>query len=188
MKRMAFLLALSFAALAQRQSTPASSPVLRTPSGAPCTQEDWRQQFLHGVAPGEQPCRVEGLVPTPAPTPESSSPSSSISDAAGILALAFTAGLFVLIYAAEPVARVFFEVLTILGALAGGCLLVTAALSSQGAVAQAALAALAAAVVIVPYCLLRVVQMRIAYKTQSETIETQTRLLAAMANSMTVPE
>jgi hypothetical protein len=43
----------------QRVPTMHTVTVFRTPSGAPCTQKEWDRQYLHGLKPGEQACKIE---------------------------------------------------------------------------------------------------------------------------------
>jgi hypothetical protein len=94
-------------------------------------------------------------------------------------------GLFALIFAAPSVATVILQVATVLGALAGGYFLLNIFLSSSiSAPQQAAEAAQAAAVVIVPYCLMRVA----ASCAQERILQTHTKLLASMANSTHIIE
>jgi hypothetical protein len=41
-----------------KRSGRASVSVYRTVSGAPCTRADWDRQFLHGLKPGEEACKI----------------------------------------------------------------------------------------------------------------------------------
>ena len=41
----------------------------RTPSGHPCTSEDWSRQYLKGLKAGEEPCKIVGTAKSVVPLP-----------------------------------------------------------------------------------------------------------------------
>jgi hypothetical protein len=45
----------------QRKQTTITRNIYKTPSGHRCTEKDWDRQFLKGVKPGEEPCKIAGL-------------------------------------------------------------------------------------------------------------------------------
>src|SRR5258708_4285824 len=79
------------------------------------------------------------------------------------------------------------HILTILGALFGGVRLIDTLMKANTAPQQAAGAALAAAIAVIPYCFARAVEIMASprdaeLKRVNETLATHTRLLADLAN------
>ena len=132
--------------------------------GKTVQRPDWVRQFQRGAAAWEEPCKIlEASQPTQSERSSvgffSTEEATALAALLGVLLV--VGGLIALIFVAPPVASVILQVATILGALAGIYFLLNVLLASSiSAPQQAAGAAVAAAVVIVPYCLMRVAASR----------------------------